>query len=389
MILKEFDYSEFDGLSTAWSLKNMTLSRINLLVGKNATGKTNALTKINWLTNILAGLQPQLLNSGNYDVKFSDDLDEYHYVLNLSKSKVVYEELTINGEQKFFRKDDGIGDIDSEQFQSKMKFQLMPNQLVVVSKRDAIQHPFLQKLFNWAEGARFYEFSTPMGRNTFLLTNNTNNIIFNPKDYGAVVAVFLKGEQEFSHEFKKSVLNSMNDIGYTLKFVSVKSVPEVLSSIPLGVMPPVPVNSNALMLYVSENADNINITQQQMSQGMFRALSLIILMTYNIFKKLSSTILIDDIGEGLDFDRSTKLIKLLIDLAEKNDNIQLIMSTNDRFVMNAVPLEYWQVIQRKGGECRVFNYQNSKEKFDEFEYTGLNNFDFLRTDFINSNWESV
>jgi hypothetical protein len=55
--------------------------------------------------------------------------------------------------------------------------------------------------------------------------------------------------------------------------------------------------------------------------------------------------------------------------------------------MNAVPLQYWQVIHCKGGECQVFNYQNSKEKFDEFEYMGLNNFDFLATDYINSKWE--
>jgi AAA15 family ATPase/GTPase len=126
-----------------------------------------------------------------------------------------------------------------------------------------------------------------------------------------------------------------------------------------------------------------------MSQGLFRALSLILQITYNTLKKISTTILIDDIGEGLDFDRSSRLIKLLIEIAEKNDNIQFIMSTNDRYVMNNVPLEYWQLIQRKGGECRVFNYQNSKEKFDEFKYTGLNNFDFLATDYINSEWEKA
>jgi hypothetical protein len=63
------------------------------------------------------------------------------------------------------------------------------------------------------------------------------------------------------------------------------------------------------------------------------------------------------------------------------------MSTNDRFVMNNVPFKYWQLIDRKGGECKVYNYQNSKEIFDEFKYTGLNNFDFLATDFINSDWK--
>jgi ABC-type Mn2+/Zn2+ transport system ATPase subunit len=124
-----------------------------------------------------------------------------------------------------------------------------------------------------------------------------------------------------------------------------------------------------------------------MSQGMFRALSLIIQITFNTLKKLSTTILIDDIGEGLDFERSAKLINLLVELAEKNDNIQLIMSTNDRYVMNNVPFKYWQLIDRKGCVCKVYNYRNSQEIFDEFKYTGLNNFDFLATDFIHSEWE--
>jgi ABC-type cobalamin/Fe3+-siderophores transport system ATPase subunit len=125
-----------------------------------------------------------------------------------------------------------------------------------------------------------------------------------------------------------------------------------------------------------------------MSQGMFRALSIIIHLTYHVLMKTPVTILIDDIGEGLDFDRSIRLIGLLIEVAEKS-NIQLIMSTNDRYVMNKVPFKYWQLIQRTGGECRIFNYQNSKEIFDEFEYTGLNNFDFLATDFINSERKKI
>jgi len=55
--------------------------------------------------------------------------------------------------------------------------------------------------------------------------------------------------------------------------------------------------------------------------------------------------------------------------------------------MNKVPFKYWQLINRKGGECNVYNYKNSKEIFDEFKFTGLNNFDFLATDFINSKQE--
>ena len=96
--------------------------------------------------------------------------------------------------------------------------------------------------------------------------------------------------------------------------------------------------------------------------------------------------LIDDIGEGLDFERSTALIKLLIDKA-KESAVQLIMTTNDRFTMNSVPLEYWSVIHRVGGKCRVFNYDNSRKIFDEFVYTGLSNFDFFATEFYEKGFD--
>jgi AAA15 family ATPase/GTPase len=383
MILRKIDYHEFDNTPNYWALRPFELGKINLLVGKNATGKTNTIIKIGWLGNMLAGFQPQLLNSGNYDIEFFDNINTYQYKLNLSYQKIQYEELSINGERKFNRGNDGIGKIFSAQFKRDMDFQLSPNQLVVTSKRDAIQHPFLEELARWAEGQRTYEFSSKLGQDTILVTNDMNNILVDPRDMDSVIGLFVKGEQEFAQDFRKEIISSMKEIGYELSNIGVtpNRSPEPLVSIP-GV-------SNGLVLYIGEKNSKTSILQPQMSQGMFRALSLIIQITYNTLKKLSTTILIDDIGEGLDFDRSSRLIRLLIEIAEKNDNIQLIMSTNDRFVMNNVPLEYWQVIQREGGECTVYNYHNSKGKFDEFEYMGLNNFDFLATDYLNSQWEKV
>jgi hypothetical protein len=53
------------------------------------------------------------------------------------------------------------------------------------------------------------------------------------------------------------------------------------------------------------------------------------------------------------------------------------MTTNDRFIMNAVPLEYWLILSRDGGQVTSLNYRNSKEMFDDFESTGLSNFDLF------------
>jgi Fe-S cluster assembly ATPase SufC len=91
------------------------------------------------------------------------------------------------------------------------------------------------------------------------------------------------------------------------------------------------------------------------------------------------SIVIDDVGEGLDFERSMALIKLLIKKC-KHKNLQLLMATNDRFVMNEVELRYWHVVHRTGNHVRILDYQNTKKRFDEFKFLGLSNFDFFSSE---------
>ena len=118
-----------------------------------------------------------------------------------------------------------------------------------------------------------------------------------------------------------------------------------------------------------------------MSAGMFRVLSLLIQIKVAKLIMSPSLIMIDDIGEGLDYSRSTQLIKLLME-ETKNSPVQLIMSTNDRFIMNIVPIEFWALIKRTGSTCKVFNHINSKQIFEDFKFTGLSNFDFFSRDFL-------
>ena len=121
--------------------------------------------------------------------------------------------------------------------------------------------------------------------------------------------------------------------------------------------------------------------QSFMSSGMFRALSLIIQTTYFCFENTGGCFLIDDIGDGLDFERSCTLVELLREKA-KASAIQLIMSTNNRFIMNKVPLEEWCVLERDGHTVRGINYLNAADAFERFKITGLNNFDLLATDYL-------
>ena len=99
-------------------------------------------------------------------------------------------------------------------------------------------------------------------------------------------------------------------------------------------------------MYTSEAGLEKQVTQRDMSQGMFRAFSVIVQLNYYILCGNKGFVIIDDIGEGLDFSRAKLLVQLLIRKARKA-KIQLIMSTNDQFIMNAVDIENWAVIMRK------------------------------------------
>ncbi|MDD3060591.1 MAG: hypothetical protein PHW94_06600 [Sulfurimonas sp.] len=129
-------------------------------------------------------------------------------------------------------------------------------------------------------------------------------------------------------------------------------------------------------VYVQEN--NLSyLPQVYISQGMFRALSIIIQITFNRYLAIPTSLIIDDIGEGLDFERSSKLIKLLIDRVNDNPDKQLFLTTNDKYVMNSVPLKYWNIVYSENSEIKCKNINNSKQIFEDFAFTGLNNFDFF------------
>ena len=389
MILRSFDYVEYKGEDNEWSIDALILEKVNLLVGKNASGKSRTIDKIAAFAGLIFGYQKttfEVINSVNFEVELTENEYTYIYSLSTKNRDITSEKLTINGVEKINRLLNGSGQMYYENEKKDIAFQALDNNLIVASRRDNIQHPYLENLYKWASGIRFFDFgsSRNMGQRNMLATVNLDEFTNDEKIIYETFRVnehYLKAIREFGEKFNKKIIDDMRLIGYDLVNLSIETNPytAVIEE----------NNSPLFMLCVKEKDRNAKLYQTGMSQGMFRALSLLIQVNYNIMKNTSSIILVDDIGEGLDFERSAKLIALLIELAETNDNIQLIMSTNDRFVMNNVPLEYWQVIQRNGGECKIFNYHNSKEKFDEFQYMGLNNFDFLATDFINSKWEKA
>ena len=256
-----------------------------------------------------------------------------------------------------------------------IRFQTPPEEIAAVVRRDVIQHKFLEPLYTWGSAVRHYFFGSSLGKDHLAVFVEKLDRKFDENDPNAIISFYRKAEEELGEDFKQAVMSDMGQIGYDIEDI--------------GLRPPISIRVDGnlpgqlIALYVKEK-DLAGITDQNsMSQGMFRVFSILIHLNYFQMTKKPTCILIDDIGEGLDFDRSCLLIDLLREKTRAS-GVQLVLSTNDRFVMNRIPLEEWSVLQRRGSTVRVLNYDNSRELFEEFRFTGLSNFSFLEMDFANT-----
>lgn len=380
MHLKSFRYAQYENSPKQWTLDELDLQPVNLIVGTNASGKTRTLNVINALSKIISGRQPTLVLSGNYKAKFLHENEPWQYSLHFEQNEVVTEELVRGNTTLLSRRAGGFGNIFAEKMGTTIEFQTPAKSAAVFARRDTVQHGFLETLAAWANGTFHYPFSLGMGQQ-FLGSTHPNAPPADLYDPNQVIGIFKKGEKELGQSYKDAIIRDMRAIGYDISDIGTKAPESIIiqTNLPMA---------EIFCLYVKERALATATEQIDMSQGMFRALSTLIQLNYGALSRQSACVIVDDIGEGLDFERSTALIKTLVEKAEKSGT-QLLMSTNDRFVMNATPLNYWTVLKREGSMVHVYNTKNSQDKFEDFKFTGLSNFDFLATDFISSEKESA
>ena len=133
-------------------------------------------------------------------------------------------------------------------------------------------------------------------------------------------------------------------------------------------------------LFVVEKDVAKPIVMGKMSNGMFRVLYLLVYLYY-VAANGSGTVLIDDLGEGLDYYRSSTLGEMLFSFS-KEHNIQMIVTSNDNFLVDTVDLSAWVLLRREGYKVSSISEITNPEEFARFRKMGLKNFDLLKTDFL-------
>jgi hypothetical protein len=299
--------------------------------------------------------QKKYIYPGNFDFTFiREDEKLLSYIINRDKNSIITEKLLIDQELVLDRSK-GITKLYSF---SKKDFETITppdNKLVLHIRRDKEEYPYLEDIALWAERTHFFKFGQ-IHTNSFLDGDVTGEKLTTVEDIPALM-------KELDESSKYEIIEEFNMLGYDLEELYTKQ------------------ESGKDVLYIREKGLKYGLRQNHLSQGMFRALALIVFIHYLNEKVKVKTIIVDDLGEGLDYERATKLGELIFKKLEKT-NIQFIASSNDNFLMDVVDIKYWSILKRSDNTVNVYNYHNSKEKFDNFKFSGLSNFDLFSSDYL-------
>ena len=247
--------------------------------------------------------------------------------------------------------------IQRERFSAKMydDASVSPpeSKLLIQVRRDTRKYPEIEEIIQWAEHTSVFIFSN--------ITTSPNSLSPYAISNEPLLPIMYARLQERQ---RCQLLDYMKSMGY-----QVDSIEEYERE------------NGSKTLLIREQGIEGAMTPYDLSNGMFRVLCVLLYMIYSSTLADARCMIVDDMGEGLDYMRSTKLGKVMFDYCRDN-SIQLIVTSNDSFLMDSIDLKYWNILQRNG--CRVSSLNSNKdaELFEKFARTGLSNFDLLSSNFI-------
>ena len=342
-----------------WELKNLSLRPINLIVGKNAVGKSRTLSTIDLLVKMLS--QRRELNwSGRWELEFMTHREDRitmtfatTYLKDQNSGKVTAEKIDLNGRQVLFRHPDGHVTLWNHLDRNSETAFPPSDKLTVHTNRDIRKYPYLEEIAGWADRSFGFKFGN-ISPHTRLATQ-AYDLLTTVEDVPQLFA-------SLSESDRTQVKDSFNSLGYNLERISI-------------------VKRGDFILYLKERDLPDLIPHFQLSQGMFRSLAVLIYFRYLISRRRPATVVIDDLCEGLDYARATKLGRLIFEIC-RDSEIQIVATSNDSFLMEVVDIAHWSLLKRNGKTVTAINSESHPQLFKEFRFTGLSNFDLFSSDFI-------
>ena len=344
MVLAEFTYVE--GLN--WQISGLSLNNQNLIVGMNAVGKSRTLAAIGNVVRFIKG-DIEFERSSFYCSMKLVNGHHLHYAIDVHEGMVNSELLEKDGDI-LINRDSGGSIMYGDSVNPPA------NKLIIQARRDTKKYIEIEEIIQWAEQTSIFIFSN--------ITTSPNSLSpYAISNEPLLPAMYRK----MSEIQQRELLKYMGELGY-----AIDRIEEYEKA------------NGAEMLRIFESGVKTPLSPFDLSNGMFRVFCVLLYMIYCSTLSDARCLMIDDMGEGLDYMRSTQLGKIVFSYCKSN-NIQLIATSNDSFLMDDVDLRYWNILKREGGKVYSLNWTSNPELFEEFARTGLSNFDILSSNFIVNN----
>lgn len=329
-----------------WRLDIATFQSVNLLVGKNASGKSRSVAAIVKMAGFLSDKVKLQDNRSMYGalVFLTKNNTLLAYSFTWEKGCIIQEELRYDSQEPIISRD-----VDSAMIMGE-RINPPQDKLIAHIRRDVERYPEIEQIMLWASNVVSISF-TSLGE---LIDPFVKLPMANSYELTQLV-------QTLTEESKREFYSLASKVGYNITDVTV-------------------VENYPVVLYREEGIQR-QLMNVDLSTGMNRALTILLYMVY--FRQIGcpALLVVDDLCEGLDYDRSIRLGKEVYSFCEEN-NIQLLATSNDAFLMDVVDINYWSVLLREGTNVKVLNRTNHQALFDDFKFTGLSNFDFFSSDYI-------
>ena len=340
MYLSKLTYKDSD-----WEIGPICLSEQSLIVGPNATGKSTVLRCIRRFIRVVVGnIKIDAALDFRYDMEFSNSIGVVSYILRVQGGRVVEELLETNGKARV-RRDVGGSIVGDE------SVNVPDTTLLINARRDIDKYPDIEMVLTWVEQMSSFIFSNILSSDSRVSPFTASQIDI------------CRMWEKIDTSQKEAVKKWMQKLRYNIDIIDID------------------VNKlGEKTLYVVEENVTKPIVMGKMSNGMYRVLYLLVYLYY-VSVNSSGTVLVDDLGEGLDYFRSSTLGEMLFSFS-KEHNIQLIVTSNDNFLVDKVDLSAWVLLKREGHTVSSISEKTNPEDFARFRKLGLRNFDLLKTDFL-------
>ena len=342
MIVSTFEYTDH-----GWHLGEVSFGSQNLIVGKNAVGKSKTLHALVLVAKFIKGDMRGYIPAHSCRIVFTLEEGRRLEFAYSYENNVVLSEFLRDGEMILVDRNKDAVVVRDEPANPPV------NRLCVQSQRDTSKNPEFEYVISWAEQMRGFSFSDLSSSKSYDIPN-----MFDEK------LDFVELFEHIGDERKDFIIQMMHAMGYDIDNIE-----------------PFMFSDKYKMITLYEQGVSIPLFVSSVSNGMLRVFYIFTYLSYVATEEGAKTLLIDDLGEGLDFSRSKKLSKLIFGYCAEH-NIQLIATTNDNFLMNAVSLSHWVILLRNKQNIKAFSEHTHPEMFAKFKRTGLNNFDMLGTDFV-------